>query len=95
MHWSNAVFLATLLLSGLNIFNAHPALYWGKSSYRGVAPIVEMRGQEDHEGEISGVTRIFGHDFATTGFLGASRDSSRELSERGFPSWLGTGAAVR
>ena len=88
MHWCNVVFLATLLLSGLNIFNAHPALYWGKSSYRGVTPIVELRGKEDDEGEISGVTRIFGHDFATTGFLGASKDATGELTERGFPSWL-------
>ncbi len=42
MHWMNAAFLATLLMSGLNIFNAHPALYLGKSSYSGVAPILEM-----------------------------------------------------
>ena len=42
MHWSNVVFLAILLMSGLNIFNAHPALYWGKSSYSGVPPILEM-----------------------------------------------------
>jgi thiosulfate reductase cytochrome b subunit len=88
MHWTNAVCLAILLMSGLNIFNAHPALYLGKSSYRGVPPIVEMRGQEDDEGEISGVTRILGHDFTTTGFLGASRDADGELTERGFPSWL-------
>ncbi len=88
MHWSNAVFLAILLMSGLNIFNAHPALYWGKSSYSGVPPVLEIRGQENDKGEISGVTRIFGHEFNTTGFLGASRDSEGELTERGFPSWL-------
>ncbi len=88
MHWTNVVSLAILLMSGLNIFNAHPALYWGKSSYRGVPPIVEMRGLEDDEEDISGVTRIFGHQFNTTGFLGASRNSAGELTERGFPSWL-------
>ena len=88
MHWSNVVLLAILLMSGLNIFNAHPALYWGKSSYSGVPPVLEMRGKENDEGEISGVTRIFGHEFNTTGFLGASRDSAGELTERGFPSWL-------
>ncbi len=42
MHWSNAVFLFVLLMSGLNIFNAHPALYWGISSYQGVPPILEI-----------------------------------------------------
>lgn len=88
MHWSNAVLLTILLMSGLNIFNAHPALYWGKSSYRGVPPVLEIRGQEKNEGKISGVTRILGHDFDTTGFLGASRDPAGELTVRGFPSWL-------
>ena len=44
MHWSNAVFVAVLLMSGLNIFNAHPALYCGKSSYSGVPPILAIRG---------------------------------------------------
>ena len=28
-HWVNAVCLLFLLMSGLQIFNAHPALYWG------------------------------------------------------------------
>ena len=31
-HWINALCLLVLLMSGLQIFNAHPALYWGKSS---------------------------------------------------------------
>ena len=83
MHWCNAVFLATLLMSGLNIFNAHPALYWGKSSYRGVPPLVEMRAKENDEGEISGLTSIFGHEFDTTGFLGASKDAEGELTATG------------
>jgi len=88
MHWCNALFLFILLLSGLNIFNAHPALYWGKSSYNGKPPLVELRADEKEEGELSGITRIFGHNVTTTGFLGASKDSSGELTERGFPSWL-------
>jgi thiosulfate reductase cytochrome b subunit len=88
MHWSNVVFLAILLLSGLNILSAHPALNWGKSSYHGVPPILEIRSEQNDKGEISGVTRIFGHDFDTTGFLGASRGSEGELTMRVFPSWL-------
>jgi cytochrome b subunit of formate dehydrogenase len=31
-HWINAICLLVLLLSGLQIFNAHPALYWGQAS---------------------------------------------------------------
>jgi hypothetical protein len=32
MHWVNVVCMTILLMSGLNIFNAHPALYWGQGS---------------------------------------------------------------
>ena len=39
MHWINAIAMIALLMSGLQIFNAHPALYWGKSSYTGAGPI--------------------------------------------------------
>jgi hypothetical protein len=31
-HWINVLCLTILLMSGLQIFNAHPALYWGKIS---------------------------------------------------------------
>lgn len=31
-HWINALALVVLLMSGLQIFNAHPALYWGQKS---------------------------------------------------------------
>ena len=89
MHWINVVALTILLMSGLNIFNAHPALYWGSSSYNGKPPIVEMRGDNDADGEtVAGVTRIFGHAFDTTGVLGASTNSEGDLVARGFPSWL-------
>jgi len=41
-HWINAVCLLILLLSGLQIFNAHPALYFGaKSDFE--APSLEMK----------------------------------------------------
>ena len=29
-HWLNALSVSVMLMSGLMIFNAHPALYWGK-----------------------------------------------------------------
>jgi thiosulfate reductase cytochrome b subunit len=41
-HWINAIALALLLMSGLQIFNAHPSLYWGQSSYSGNAPWLEL-----------------------------------------------------
>lgn len=88
MHWLNVVFVTVLLMSGLNIFEAHQALYWGKSSYTGRPPIMEIGSRENDEGDISGYTRIFGREFDTTGVLGASRDASGELADRAFPSWM-------
>lgn len=41
-HWINAIALVLLLMSGLQIFNAHPSLYWGQSSYTGAGPIFEL-----------------------------------------------------
>ncbi len=89
MHWIAVLSLPILLMSGLNIFNANPELHWGKSSYNGVPPLFELRSKVDSENEITeGVTRLFGYEFNTTGFLGASNDLSGELTSQGFPSWL-------
>jgi thiosulfate reductase cytochrome b subunit len=88
MHWLCVVTLPILLMSGLDIFNANPELHWGRSSYTGAHPLLEMRSREDDNGGMIGVTRIFGHEFDTTGFLGASSDRDGELESRGFPSWL-------
>jgi len=88
MHWINVVSVFILLMSGLQIFNAHPMLYWGKSSYTGNPPLLALVAMQGESGEITGITRIFGHDFDTTGFLGASRDSNGEMVARGFPSWM-------
>src|SRR3954452_2491907 len=88
MHWINVIALTILLMSGLNIFNAHPALYWGKSSYTGAGPILEMNAKEAPAGGIVGVTQIFGHEFDTTGVFGASKGMDGKLVPQGFPSWL-------
>jgi len=88
MHWVNVLLLSILLMSGLNIFNAHPALYWGEESYGGAPPFLDIQARETADGKVFGVTRIFGHEFDTTGFLGTSREPNGELVARGFPSWL-------
>src|SRR6267154_1910288 len=67
MHWINVIALTILLMSVLNIFSAHPALYWGKSSYTGRPPILETESATDASDRVTGVTRIFGHEFVTTG----------------------------
>ena len=88
MHWVNVIALTILLLSGLNIFSAHPALYWGKSSYTGRPPVFEITATEDADGDLVGVTRIFGHEFDTTGLLGASAGPDGDPMPRAFPTWL-------
>jgi thiosulfate reductase cytochrome b subunit len=44
-HWINAVCLLVLLMSGLQILNAHPALYWGEASNFGSPFIAFGSGQ--------------------------------------------------
>ena len=88
MHWINVLAVFILLMSGLQIFNAHPRLYWGKSSYTGNPPLLALEAKQDGSGGITGVTRVFGHEFETTGFLGASRNAEGEMVARGFPSWM-------
>jgi thiosulfate reductase cytochrome b subunit len=88
MHWINVLAFIALLLSGLQIFNAHPALYWGKSSYDGHPPILQMGARLDAQGNPVGVTRVFGHEFNTTGVLGASAGMGGQPVQRGFPAWI-------
>jgi thiosulfate reductase cytochrome b subunit len=42
MHWINVLCLTILLMSGFGIFNAHPALNWGASSYNGQPAFLEI-----------------------------------------------------
>ncbi len=84
-HWVNALSIFFLLLSGLQIFNAHPALYWGQQSDF-AHPWLAM-GAYEQAGRLHGVTRVGETLFDTTGFLGASKEGGVTVA-RGFPSWL-------
>lgn len=84
-HWVNVLCIAVLLMSGMQIFNAHPALYLGQRSHFD-SPALAMRAAPGSDDTPVGVTTIAGHDFTTTGVLGASRENG-EWVERGFPSW--------
>ena len=89
-HWINALSLFFLLLSGLQIFNAHPQLYWGQQSIFG-HPWLAM-GAYSSGGALHGVTQVGGSVFDTTGLFGASR-SHGAWASRGFPDWLTIPAA--
>ena len=88
MHWINVLCFIVLFMSGLNIFNAHPALNLGKSSYNGLAPVFEIKSVQLSNGKVLGVTNILGYEFNTTGVLGISAGDNGEMIERGFPSWI-------
>ena len=87
MHWINVLVLTLMFLSGLQIFNAHPHLYWGNRSDPGKA-IFSLDAREDQAGDLVGITRIGRHSFVTTGVLGVSDGSDGVPEARGFPSWL-------
>ena len=87
MHWVNVVALTLMFMSGLQIFNSHPALYWGTSSYTGRPAWLEIGARQDGQGRMTGYTRILGREFTTTGVLGLSTDDGRAYAQ-GFPSWL-------
>jgi thiosulfate reductase cytochrome b subunit len=83
-HWINVVALTLLLMSGLNIFGAHPALYWGQASTF-ARPWMSISA-EDKGGRTIGVTRIGDAKFETTGVLGYSGKVGMRQPVA-FPSW--------
>jgi thiosulfate reductase cytochrome b subunit len=85
-HWINVLCILVLVMSGLQIFNAHPALYWGERSYFD-DPLLSMRTERTDTGAI-GVTTLFGSSFDTTGVFGLSTDANGRLAALGFPSWV-------
>jgi thiosulfate reductase cytochrome b subunit len=84
-HWINVVCFSLLLMSGLQIFNAHPALYVGERSDFD-HPILSIKAHLSENGLV-GETLILRHSFDTTGVLGASSEDG-QISQRAFPSWI-------
>jgi thiosulfate reductase cytochrome b subunit len=86
MHWVNVLAITVLMMSGLQIFNAHSALYWGQSSYSHRPPLLQIGAGQTSNGQLIGVTQVFGHNFYTTGVLGLSKEDGQP-TPRAFPSW--------
>ncbi|MFH1794287.1 MAG: cytochrome b/b6 domain-containing protein [Pseudomonadota bacterium] len=85
-HWLWAVSLFFLLLTGLQIFNAHPTLYVGdQSGFSFDNAVFSMSGENTPQGP-AGYTTILGYQFDTTGVFGVS-ESRGQLVGRGFPAW--------
>jgi hypothetical protein len=78
-HWINVLVLLVLLMSGMQIFNAHPALYLGAQSNFD-APIFALDAKQDGD-TVKGVTTVFGHSFDTDGVFGAATDVEGNVDE--------------
>ncbi|WP_152048154.1 cytochrome b/b6 domain-containing protein [Aureimonas psammosilenae] len=101
-HWLWAVCLFFLLLSGLQIFMARPDLYLGlQSGFQFDNTVFSISAITNADGTNSGMTRILGHSFDTTGWLGLVQ-TAQGPTARTFPTWatipsyrdLGTGRVV-
>jgi len=84
-HWLSALALMILFMSGLQIFNAHPRLYWGSTSEPEKAFFVIGAAQDD--GDARGFVEFYGRQVDTTGFLGVQPGIFGPMA-RAFPSWL-------
>ena len=76
-HWVNVVIVFGMIMTGLTIFNAHPALYWGQFGSELDTPVLAISGANGH-----GWVEILGRRFDTTGVLGWS-----DGHQRAFPNW--------
>jgi thiosulfate reductase cytochrome b subunit len=64
-HWTNAVTLFVMLMTGMMIFNAHPRLYWGAFGANPDHAWLEIGNHGTH-----GYLTLLGVEIPTTGVLG-------------------------
>jgi len=100
-HWIWAICLFFLLLTGLQIFNAHPSLYIGQQSGFEFDNAVLSIGAVNSDAGPRGQTMVLGHTLDTTGVLGVSGTADRPVFTAfpgavTIPSYrdLGTGRVV-
>lgn len=85
-HWLNAICFFVLLGSGLNIFNAHPNLYWGKIANFS-DPVFSLSAKKAADTKLHGYTQIGPVKFDTTGVFGVSNNKMDTPIAVGFPGW--------
>jgi thiosulfate reductase cytochrome b subunit len=85
-HWINVFCFSLLLMSGAQIFNAHPRLYWGEYGADTDHAWLSVDSLHDKAGW-HGVVRLGSLNIESTGLLGASKENG-VLGPRGFPAWL-------
>ena len=85
-HWLNVFCFSLLLMTGAQIFNAHPRLYWGQygaDNDHAWLSIDSLNGNSGYRG----VVHLGSLTIESTGLLGASKENGT-LAARGFPAWL-------
>jgi thiosulfate reductase cytochrome b subunit len=100
-HWTWAVCLFFLLLTGLQIFNSHWSLYIGQQSLTDMSnAVLQFTAENTPEGP-RGYTIVFGQKIDTTGLFGLSGPPEAP-QVKAFPGWmtipsvhdLGTGRVI-
>lgn len=85
MHWINLACMVAMVGSGLQILNAHPALYWGEAS-NFAAPLASATAVT-RSGELRGITQVGGSSFDTTGLIGATNNPNGVRVRAVAPAW--------
>ena len=85
-HWINLLCFSLLLMTGAQIFNAHPRLYWGQYGADNDHAWLSMEALNGPTG-LRGVLHLGALTIESTGVLGASKEDGA-LTPRGFPTWL-------
>lgn len=87
-HWLNAIAIIILLMTGLNIFGAHPRLYWGNAGSVDQRERVWLEtGASPPWNNPSGWIDIAGQRLDTTGFIGVSKTQTGGINFVAFPHW--------
>ena len=76
-HWTNALTVLVMLMSGLMIFNAHPRLYWGQYGANADPAWFEI-GSTANQGYL----RIGSWRVETTGYFGHRVEADGRLNRR-------------
>ena len=85
-HWINVFCFSLLVMTGAQIFNAHPRLYWGQYGADSDHAWLSIDSLHDSRGW-HGELHVGALVFQTTGLLGASTEDG-QVQPRGFPTWL-------
>ena len=86
-HWINALCFLLLLMSGAQIFNAHPRLYWGQAGANSDTPWLKISPELAKDNVYRGQLQIGGAKFNTDGVLGATWDHGKPTYVA-FPGWI-------